>query len=76
MSGPYRFIRHPMYTAVVLSEVAVAMVFLSPINLVMLFVVTAFKAKMIANEERLLRQDPEYQEYAARVRWRALPGVI
>ena len=50
------------------------MVFLSPINLVMLFVVTAFKAKMIANEERLLRQDPEYQEYAARVRWRALPG--
>ena len=76
VSGPYRFIRHPMYTAVVLSEVAMAMVFLSPINVVMLFVVTAFKAKMIANAERLLRQDPEYQAYAARVRWRAIPGFI
>ncbi len=76
VSGPYRFIRHPMYAGVILSQVALLMVFPSLFNFALFGVLTTFKALMIRNEERLLMKDPSYVEYAARVRWRAIPFVI
>lgn len=76
VGGPYGFIRHPMYTAVVVSHIGMVMVYPNPLNFVMLAVVTAFKAKMVLNEERLLMKDPEYATYARRVRWRAIPRLV
>lgn len=76
VGGPYRFIRHPMYAGVMLSQVALLLVFPSPINISMFVILTTFKAIMIRNEERLLMKDPTYVSYAQKTRWRVIPFVI
>ena len=74
--GPYRWIRHPMYTAVIACGVACAIVigalrgWLGVAALVLVLVVKA------AVEERgMLRAHPGYRAYRARTK-RFLPGVI
>jgi len=77
-TGPYAFVRHPMYfgaipflagTAMILESTAMALV------AVPLFVVVFLPR--IAVEERDLRRDLEgYAEYQERVRARILPGLF
>jgi protein-S-isoprenylcysteine O-methyltransferase Ste14 len=75
-TGPYAWVRHPMYSGTVLFFVGMPLllgswwgVALSPLFLV-LFAVRA------GIEERTLRAGlPGYADYAARVRYRLLPGV-
>ena len=74
--GPYRFIRHPLYVCVIVSEIGVLLAYPHPANFVILTTAIIFKAVMIRNEERVLSQDPTYVEYAARVKYRVFPGVI
>lgn len=74
-AGPYRWIRHPMYTAVLL--VALSCAWAGPwalawFGLVALAVVLLVKAGL---EERWMRAaHPAYAEYQARTR-RFIPGV-
>ena len=75
MHGPYRWIRHPMYSGLLLFT---APLLVSPADLwrlgawLGLVVVLVFKAK---EEETLLRaRFPEYADYAARTA-RFLPGL-
>jgi protein-S-isoprenylcysteine O-methyltransferase Ste14 len=75
-AGPYAVVRHPMYAGLIpimtglglwLGSIAAALGALVPIGLLM---------ARIALEERLLRRVlPAYEAYAARVRWRLVPGV-
>ena len=74
--GPYRFVRHPLYVCVILSQVGLLMVYPHPVNAGVLVMAIIFKSWMVVNEERILRQDPSYREYMERVRYRAIPGVI
>jgi protein-S-isoprenylcysteine O-methyltransferase Ste14 len=73
--GAYRFVRHPIYTGLLISYFSFALHMYSPRNVVLavlgigMFVVKSFI------EEGFLRSDPEYAEYLARVRWRWFPGL-
>jgi protein-S-isoprenylcysteine O-methyltransferase Ste14 len=74
--GPYRWIRHPMYTAVIACGAACAIVvgtFWGWFGVAALVLVLVVKA---AVEERgMLLAHPGYQAYRARTK-RFLPGVI
>jgi protein-S-isoprenylcysteine O-methyltransferase Ste14 len=75
-TGPYAWVRHPMYSGTVLFFIGVPLllgswwgVALSPL-FIMLFAVRAG-----IEERTLLAGLPGYADYAARVRYRLLPGV-
>ena len=75
-TGPYAWVRHPMYSGAVLYFAAIALqlgswwgLLLSPV----FFVLFAVRARL---EERALASGlPGYADYLARVRYRLLPGV-
>jgi protein-S-isoprenylcysteine O-methyltransferase Ste14 len=74
-TGPYRFLRHPAYTGVIMAHAGMTLVLLnvaSALTLVML-VIPAFLWR-ITVEERLLLQLSEYAEFA-RGRRRLVPYV-
>ena len=73
--GPYRFVRHPMYLAYVVADIGYN---LQEWNYGTLILVAAGWASMIYRiyaEERLLSHDPTWADYAARVRYRLIPGI-
>jgi len=75
-SGPYRFIRHPIYTAVVLFAFAGAGAHLSPVAAGLALLILAGALIRIFLEERLLvARYPAYADYAARTR-RMVPFVF
>ena len=73
--GPYRYIRHPMYTALIISMIGIAGFnghWINFAGLVALIAVLYVKAR---REERLLTDEfSMYREYA-RSSWRFLPGI-
>jgi protein-S-isoprenylcysteine O-methyltransferase Ste14 len=75
-SGPYAYVRHPMYSAVVLFFIGVALVLGSwwGVAMVPLFVVL-FAVRAVIEERTLKAGLPGYAHYVARVRYRLLPGL-
>jgi protein-S-isoprenylcysteine O-methyltransferase Ste14 len=75
-SGPYRFVRHPIYSAVVLFCLAGAAAHLSlrAAALALVILVGAL-ARMLAEEGCLRARYPDYADYAARTK-RMLPRVF
>ncbi len=75
-TGPYHYVRHPMYAAVIPFSVGTALVLGSWYGLLMglIFVVAiAFRA---VQEERVLRAGlPGYEEYMTQVKYRLIPHV-
>jgi protein-S-isoprenylcysteine O-methyltransferase Ste14 len=75
-TGPYRFVRHPIYLAILLFFWAGASSHPSPFNLAIAGVATAATAVRIAAEERLVvERYPEYVDYARRTK-RLIPFVF
>jgi protein-S-isoprenylcysteine O-methyltransferase Ste14 len=76
-TGPYAVVRHPMYAGYILWVLATPLALgslpaLAPAGLIAVGVVVR-----TVLEDRALRTElPGYAEYAARVRWRLLPGVF
>lgn len=63
--GPYRLIRHPMYTAALLFIWTAALSHLSLFTLALSGIVTLAVASRVVAEERVLRtRYPDYAEYA------------
>jgi protein-S-isoprenylcysteine O-methyltransferase Ste14 len=76
-TGPYAFVRHPGYLAGIVVMVVGGLALDSWIATVLLAVCTMpFLLYRIVAEDRMLHAElPGYRDYAARVRWRLLPGV-
>ncbi|RZM89676.1 isoprenylcysteine carboxyl methyltransferase [Bradyrhizobium genosp. SA-3] len=75
-TGPYAYVRHPMYSGLVLFFAGVPLLLGSWWGFVMIPLFTALFAVRIGIEERTLREGlPGYADYAARVRYRLVPGV-
>jgi protein-S-isoprenylcysteine O-methyltransferase Ste14 len=75
-SGPYRWIRHPMYTSVLLAAAAAAVKSHEIVDAglwLALLVVLLVKAGI--EERALMTRFPDYQAYKARTR-KFLPGLV
>lgn len=74
-SGPYRFLRHPIYLAYVLADIGYNLVGWNGGTVLMVLAGWAALVYRIRAEERVLAGDPGWAAYAARVRYRLLPGI-
>jgi protein-S-isoprenylcysteine O-methyltransferase Ste14 len=75
-TGPYARVRHPMYTAGLLYIAGIPLLLDSPLGLAVTPLIAAGIMLRAVKEERMLARDlPGYAAYAARVRWRLIPGV-
>jgi protein-S-isoprenylcysteine O-methyltransferase Ste14 len=74
-TGPYRVVRHPIYSGAVLFFWATVLGHWSPVNAVIAAIVTLTILVRIPVEERLLRaQFPDYEQYARRTK-RIVPFI-
>lgn len=76
ISGPYRYMRHPMYAGYLFVHLGVLVLMFSWYNLLIYAIGWAAQIRRLLAEERLLANDPAYVEYMGKVRWRLLPGVF
>lgn len=75
-SGPYALVRHPMYGWALLFLAGVPLLLGSAWGLVLLPVSAGLLAARAIGEEEVLREGlAGYADYAARVRFRLIPGV-
>jgi protein-S-isoprenylcysteine O-methyltransferase Ste14 len=75
-SGPYRYVRHPMYAAIFLMWPGIALELGSWWALIPAAVIVIVFVIRTALEDRMLQAElPGYVEYAQHTRYRLLPGV-
>jgi protein-S-isoprenylcysteine O-methyltransferase Ste14 len=75
-TGPYRWVRHPGYAAVIPAAVASGLALGSWLSTAVgALGVPLLLWRMIAEDRTLHAELPGYSEYAQRVRWRLLPGL-
>ena len=76
VAGPFRWVRHPMYSAVILVTLGMALAVRSYVFLFYALAIAATFVKLIPSEEATLRHAyADYPEYAARTR-RLIPYVL
>jgi protein-S-isoprenylcysteine O-methyltransferase Ste14 len=75
ISGPYAFLRHPMYASYFIAQLGFLYAFPTLWNAAIIAAWAAIQILRINAEERLLKTEPCYQSYSAKVRWRLIPRV-
>jgi protein-S-isoprenylcysteine O-methyltransferase Ste14 len=76
-AGPYRIVRHPGYAATLLAALTGGTALGSWLGLAPLLVMGIFFIHRTQLEDSMLRAElPGYADYAARVRYRLVPGVF
>ena len=75
-SGPYRWVRHPIYSALFLAELSVILEGFSWGNLLVSLVFVGLFVIKTLMEESFLRLDPGYERYLREVRYRWIPGIV
>ena len=74
-TGPYRFIKHPLYLAEEIAILGVVLQYLTPATVIIFVLHLGVQVCRILYEEELLRRNcPEYPSYEAS-RWRLVPYV-
>lgn len=74
--GPYRFLRHPIYAGYTLTHIGFLLAAPSLTNSLVYATTLTIQVIRIFREERVLMQDAGYHVFAARVRYRLLPGLF
>jgi len=75
-TGPYRYVRHPLYTSMLGLTAGAALMLGSWLGLVAVPVLAiALAARAMLEESMLARDLPGYDEYMVRVRYRFVPYV-
>jgi protein-S-isoprenylcysteine O-methyltransferase Ste14 len=75
VGGPYRLVRHPMYMGYLFTHIGFLSINFMVTNLLVYAMCWTAMGFRIRAEERILSQDPVYQEYQRKVRWRLMPGI-
>jgi protein-S-isoprenylcysteine O-methyltransferase Ste14 len=75
VSGPYKLVRHPMYTGYMLGHAGFLLADPNIWNVCIIFLCWSLLIWRINAEERLLRADATYREMAERIRFRLIPGL-
>jgi protein-S-isoprenylcysteine O-methyltransferase Ste14 len=74
--GPYRWVRHPGYTGIIVMMTSIAIVLGSVAALAPAFIITLLVIFRTLLEDRMLQRELEgYSEYCRRVRYRLVPGI-
>ena len=74
-TGPYRWVKHPLYLSEEIVILGVVLQYLTPVTVLVLIVHIGIQVCRILYEEDLLRRNfPEYSSYEAS-RWRVIPYV-
>lgn len=75
-SGPYRFVRHPFYVSIIVTQLVYPLALGSLVAFGPVLAVIVLFVWRTAREDATLRAElPGYSEYASRVRYRLLPGL-
>jgi len=75
-TGPYRYVRHPMYAGVILFLLCFPLSLGSLFTFIPAFInITLFILRTSIEDKTLQEELPGYKEYAQKVRYRLLPGV-
>lgn len=75
-TGPYAFVRHPMYAVGLVLFIGIPLALGSWWALALLIIAIPVLVIRILDEEKLLERDlPGYTEYEQKVRWRLVPGL-
>ena len=76
-SGPYRFVRHPGYAGNILALFGIVLALSSMWTLIPAVVVSIISVVRTVLEDRTLQNElPGYRDYARRVRYRLMPGIL
>ncbi|HTT97504.1 MAG TPA: isoprenylcysteine carboxylmethyltransferase family protein [Rhizomicrobium sp.] len=75
-TGPYRFVRHPMYLGYTMTHVGFLMLMPSVLNAILYGLAFFLQIIRLMREENVLVQDSDYQAFKNRVRYRLIPGVF
>jgi protein-S-isoprenylcysteine O-methyltransferase Ste14 len=74
-TGPYRWIKHPLYFSEEVAILGAVLQYLTPVTMIVLVLHIGIQIRRILYEEDLLRRNcPEYSSYEAS-RWRLIPYV-
>lgn len=75
-SGAYAVVRHPIYLGYFIASVGYLLYNPTTHNVVVYSAYILLQLGRISREERHLMQDADYRRYAARVRFRLVPGLF
>jgi protein-S-isoprenylcysteine O-methyltransferase Ste14 len=74
-TGPYRFVRHPMYLAYFLADIGYNLQESNVVTVLFVLVGWVSLVYRIRAEERVLSQHPAWPAYLSLVRYRIFPGL-
>ncbi len=75
-TGPYRYVRHPMYAGVILIMLCLPLSLGSFYAFIPAFMIVVLFMLRTSLEDKTLQEElPGYKQYAQKVRYRLLPGV-
>jgi protein-S-isoprenylcysteine O-methyltransferase Ste14 len=73
--GPFRWMRHPIYSGWMILTIGFLMAYPDLYNIAMFVISLPFLVWRMSLEEEHLTQDPEYRAYLAKTRYRLFPGI-
>jgi protein-S-isoprenylcysteine O-methyltransferase Ste14 len=75
-SGPYQFVRHPLYLGELMYAIGMVMLGFNILSVVLVVLSVVILAMRVKIEERKLLRYPEYVSYAHKVRYRMIPPLF